>query len=89
MRLLSLAGVVTLASYRRSEWCEEKLQCPWHALVAARDTIYAPTWATACLSQAQLWLRVDDTHHLHETNEDVMRFVRRSLVALGFQSTES
>lgn len=85
-RMAPLTGVVTLVSYRRSQGgcaASGNLQCPWYALTAAQDTVYASPWATACLSNCSLCCEVHDFHFLHAQDEAVLQFVKRCLRQLG------
>jgi len=87
-RRLPLHGVVTLVSHRRSEHASEPLTCPWLALTAKKDSVYAAPWALAHLPQASRWVVVDDEHYLEESDEAVKEFLHESLRTLSETSKQ-
>ena len=87
-RRMPLHGVVTLVSHRRSEHASEPLTCPWLALTAKKDSVYAAPWALAHLPQASRWVAVDDEHYLAESGEAVKEFLHASLLSLSETSKQ-
>ena len=79
-RKCAFSAVITLVSYRRSENARESLKCPWHALTASGDDIYAGPWALDCMDETTCtWEEVEDNHYLHASNDRVAAFLRGSL----------
>ena len=78
-RRFPFKSVVTLASYRRSEFASERLLCSWLALVASEDAVYRRPWTGASLLQARVRRVVQDEHYLHNSSKEVASFLRESL----------
>jgi surfactin synthase thioesterase subunit len=80
-RRVSFRDVITLASYRRSEFASERLLCPWMALTASEDAVYSRHWTERSLRGASVLRAVHDQHYLHNSSEAVADFLRECLAA--------
>ena len=75
---MQLRAVLSLVAYRRSDFRQLPLQCPWHALLARRDQVF-PSWAARTTSQAHAVSHVDDDHFLASSHEEVLAFLRSAI----------
>ena len=74
-RRIPFKSVVTLASYRRSDFESQRLLSSWRALVASEDTVYRKAWTARSLAHAQAQRVVPDEHYLHNSSEAVASFL--------------
>ena len=78
-RRIPFKSVVTLASYRRSDFEGERLLSSWRALVAVEDAVYHRSWTERSLAHAQVRRDAPDEHYLHNSSEAVASFLCESL----------